>query len=109
MTPDWWRVRSYCSGHAGPSNMDRGAHRRHTPLVTPALFLDNEAVLKSHCGAVEVIFQWRPQFSGPSDGMVLEAAVNGRADALITHDVRDFARGLARSGLQVLRSGELLT
>lgn len=107
------------------------AHGRLTPLVTPAQFLEYEAVLKrpeqrlahglelqdidrflaalaSACEAVEVSFQWRPQLSDPNDEMVLEAAVNGRADALVTHNVRDFAKGAARFGLQVLRPGELL-
>lgn len=104
---------------------------RLTPLVTPALFLEYEAVLKrpeqrlahglglpdidrflaalaSACDAVEVSFQWRPQLSDPNDEMVLEAAVNGRADALVTHNVRDFARGASRFELRVLRPGELL-
>jgi len=40
--------------------------------------------------------------------MVLEAAVNGRADALITHNVRGFARGAERFGLRVLRPGDYL-
>lgn len=43
--------------------------------------------------AVEMSFQWPPQLSGANDEMVLEAAVNGRADALITNNVRDFAKG----------------
>ena len=107
------------------------AHGRLTPLVTPALFLEYEAVLKrpeqrlahglelldidsflaalaSASEAVEVSFQWRPQLSDPNDEMVLEAAVNGRTDALITHNVRDFAKGATRFGLRVLRPGELL-
>ncbi|HET6520175.1 MAG TPA: hypothetical protein VFG47_10220 [Geminicoccaceae bacterium] len=33
---------------------------------------------------VEVSFLRRPQLADPSDGMVLEAAANGRADWLIT-------------------------
>lgn len=117
----------------GGSNavLREAAHGRLTPLVTPALFLEYEAVLKrpeqrlahglglrdidhflaalaSGCEAVEVSFQWRPQLSDPNDEMVLETAVNGRADALITHNVRDFAKGAARFGLRVLRPGELL-
>jgi putative PIN family toxin of toxin-antitoxin system len=117
----------------GGSNavLREGAHGRLTPLVTPALFLEYEAVLKrpeqrlahglglrdidgflaalaSGCEAVEVSFQWRPQLSDPNDEMVLETAVNGRADALITHNVRDFAKGAAKFGLRVLRPGELL-
>lgn len=117
----------------GGSNavLREAAHGRLTPLVTPALFLEYEAVLKrpeqrlahglglrdidrflaalaSGCEAVEVSFQWRPQLSDPNDEMVLETAVNGRADALVTHNVRDFAKGAARFGLRVLRPGELL-
>jgi hypothetical protein len=40
--------------------------------------------------------------------MLLEAAVNGRADMLVTHNVRDFAKGAKRFGLRVPRPGELL-
>ncbi|WP_225204691.1 putative toxin-antitoxin system toxin component, PIN family [Novosphingobium huizhouense] len=107
------------------------AHGRLTALVTPALFLEYEAVLKrpeqrlahglglreidrflaafaSACEPVEVSFQWRPQLSDPNDEMVLETAVNGRADALVTHNLRDFVKGADRFGLKVLRPGELL-
>lgn len=101
------------------------------PLVTPALFLEYEAVLKrpeqrlahglglrdidrflaalaSACEAVEVSFQWRPQLADANDEMVLEASVNGRAQALITHNVRDFDKAAGKFGLRVMRPGELL-
>ena len=107
------------------------AYGRLTPLVTPALFLEYEAVLKraeqrlvhglslgeidrflaalaSASEAVEVSFQWRPQLADANDEMVLEAAVNGHADALVTHNVKDFAKAAPRFGLRVLRPGELL-
>jgi predicted nucleic acid-binding protein len=45
---------------------------------------------------VEVHFQRRPQSGDPNDEMVLEAAINGRADALVTYNVADFG---PRSGL----------
>ena len=117
----------------GGSNavLREAAYGRITPLVTPALFLEYEAVLKrpeqrlvhglglrdidrflsalaASCEAVEVSFQWRPQLSDANDEMVLETAVNGQADALITHNVRDFVRGAERFGLRVLRPGEFL-
>ena len=117
----------------GGSNavLREAAYGRITPLVTPALFLEYEAVLKrpeqrivhglglrdidrflsalaAACEAVEVSFQWRPQLSDANDEMVLETAVNGQADALITHNVRDFAKGAERFGLRVLRPGEFL-
>jgi predicted nucleic acid-binding protein len=40
--------------------------------------------------------------------MVLDAAVNGRADALVTHNVADFAPAAFRFGVRLLRPGELL-
>ena len=44
---------------------------------------------------VEGHFQWRPQSRDPDDEMVLEAAINGWADALVTYNVADLpARGV---------------
>lgn len=40
---------------------------------------------------VDLHFRWRPLLRDPKDEMVLETAVNGRADALVTHNDRDFA------------------
>jgi predicted nucleic acid-binding protein len=37
---------------------------------------------------VETHFLWRPQLRDPGDEMVLEASVNGRADALVTFNLR---------------------
>src|SRR6516165_608022 len=51
---------------------------------------------------VETHFLWRPQLRDPGDEMVLEAAVNGGADALITFNVRDYAEVPSRFGVEVL-------
>jgi hypothetical protein len=40
--------------------------------------------------------------------MVLDAARNGRADALVKHNVADFAPAAVRFGVCLLRPGELL-
>ena len=39
---------------------------------------------------VSLSFRWRPRLSDPNDDMVLETAVNGNADALVTFNRRDF-------------------
>lgn len=107
------------------------AEGRLATLVTPALFLEYEAVLKrpeqrlfhglgpagidrflaalaDASEAVEVSFQWRPQLRDANDEMVLETALNGQADALVTHNVKDFADAAEKFGLRVLRPGDLL-
>jgi predicted nucleic acid-binding protein len=57
---------------------------------------------------VEVRFLWRPQVRDPSDEMVLEAAINGRADALVTYNIRDFTEAGERFAVPVLRPPDLL-
>lgn len=107
------------------------ARQRLQPMVTTALFLEYEAVLKrpeqrlahgldesgvdrflaalaSACAPVEISFHWRPQLADADDEMVLEAAVNGRANAIVTHNIRDFAQVAGRFGIRVLKPGDLL-
>lgn len=107
------------------------ADRRLVPLATPALFLEYESVLKrpeqravsgldlaqidaalaalaSAIEPVEVRFAWRPQLADAGDEMVLDAAVNGQADALVTCNINDFAKAAPRFGLIVVRPVELL-
>jgi predicted nucleic acid-binding protein len=66
------------------------------------------AAFASASEGVDVHFQWRPQLGDPADEMVLEAAVNGRAEALVTHNVPDFAEAGRRFGLRVIAPGDLL-
>ena len=104
---------------------------RLQPLVTTPLFLEYEEVLQrpehrlvtgktledierflaafaSAATAVEVNFRWRPQLSDPDDELVLEAAVNGKAEALVTHNVSDFRDVDRLFGLRVVTPGELV-
>lgn len=43
------------------------------------------------CEPVIIDWRWRPRLRDPADEHILEAAMNGRADAIITFNFRDFA------------------
>lgn len=106
-------------------------HGRLRLLATSALFLEYEDVLKraeqrqvsglaledvdellvelaAIIEPVEVHMLWRPQLRAPDDEMVLEAAINGRADALVTYNIRDFSGAALRFGIRLMRPAELL-
>ena len=68
-------------------------------LAQAGLFVDAVAAL---AGPVASHFIWRPQLKDPADEMVLEAAVNGRATAIVTFNQRDFGLTPGRFGVQVL-------
>ena len=53
-------------------------------------------------------FRWRPQLSDPQDELVSEAAVNGIADAVLTHNVRDFEPTTRMFGVRVLLARDVL-
>ena len=69
------------------------------------IFLD---VVISMAQPVETHFLWRPQLRAPNDEMVLEAAVNGRADLLVTFNLRDFGRVPAQFGVEALLPREAI-
>jgi predicted nucleic acid-binding protein len=47
----------------------------------------------------------RPAVRDPDDDMVLEAAVNGQADAIVTFNIGDFGEAAQRFGVEVLAPG----
>ena len=47
-------------------------------------------------------FLWRPQLRDPTDEMVLETAINGNADALVTFNVRDYGDAPRRFGIELV-------
>jgi putative PIN family toxin of toxin-antitoxin system len=96
-------------------------------VASPALFLEYEAVLKREMHGlalefvdgflaelaqciqpVEIWFVWRPQLADADDEMVFEAAINGHAQAIVTHNGRDFVPAAARFGVEVLSPAEAI-
>lgn len=69
------------------------------------VFLDGLVALAE---PVESHFLWRPRLRDPGDEMVLEAAVNGRADAIVTFNTRDFGLAPLEFGISVSRPAEAL-
>ena len=105
--------------------------RRFTLLASVPLMLEYEAVLTrpEHLkeiglraeevndvldGLAAVIepvtlrFLWRPRLRDPGDEMVLETAVNGGADRLITFNVRHLAEAAMVFGMRTSRPGVVL-
>ncbi|MCS6996193.1 MAG: putative toxin-antitoxin system toxin component, PIN family [Casimicrobiaceae bacterium] len=83
-------------------------HHRQAAGLTEAqvsAFLDGLASLVT---PVEIHYNWRPQLRDVADEMVLEAAVNAGADALVSFNHRDFAAAAARFGLRLRLPGEVL-
>lgn len=68
-------------------------------------FLDSLALLVI---PVSSFYLWRPALHDPADEHVLEAAINGRADAVVTFNTRHFTRAASRFGIELLRPGEAL-
>ncbi|MBI2307604.1 MAG: putative toxin-antitoxin system toxin component, PIN family [Rhodocyclales bacterium] len=69
-----------------------------------------DAFLDALCLFVEPVhlhYLWRPQLRDPADEMVLETALNGRAEALVTLNTGDFAAA-ANFRLPVLTPGAFL-
>ncbi len=62
-------------------------------------FLDGLAALAE---PVETHFLWRPRLRDPADEMVLEAAVNGQANAIVTFNHRDYGSTPTDFGIEVL-------
>jgi predicted nucleic acid-binding protein len=57
---------------------------------------------------VQAHFRWRPQLNDPGDELVLEAAVNGYASAIVTFNEKHLGRARHSFGIDVIRPAEAL-
>jgi len=110
-----------CLKDEGPSRtlIKRCLTGQYQPLIGTALFLEYEDVMSRDalfarspltstergevfrgflavCRWAEVYFAWRPNLPDESDNHLFELAVAGRADALITRNLKDLTRGELR-------------
>ena len=74
-------------------------------LEDAQVFLD---ALIAMAEPVPTRFLWRPRLRDASDEMVLEAAVNGGADAIVTFNAGDFVGVPEDFGIDILRPAETL-
>jgi len=77
-----------------------GKSRAETISILVALEALAEPVL--------VAFQYRPLSPDANDDMVLDVAINGNADAIITNNTRHFREPAERFHLEVMTPAELL-
>ena len=101
-----------------------------TPLCSTALFLEYEAVLSREstmratghglgdvaavmsalaavAEGVDISFRTRPMLMDVADEMVLETALNGRAEAIVTYNLKDFRPALML-GVRLLRPADIV-
>ena len=106
-------------------------HGRFEVLISVGMILEYEAVLKrtEHLAVAGLSvadvddlldafcifatrvtnhYRWRPILTDPDDDFVLETAVNGGADAIVTFNVYDFQRATMLFGIRVERPSEAL-
>ena len=57
---------------------------------------------------VRAFFRWRPQLRDPGDELVLEAAVNGQAEAIVTFNESHLREARKSFGIEVIRPAEAL-
>jgi predicted nucleic acid-binding protein len=102
--------------------------RQWRPVISPALALEYEAVLKrdvdelgltlvdiddfleyvcSRARLVQIYFRWRPTLPDPDDDRILELAVR-TGSPIVTFNVRDF-KGSESLGIRTMSPAGLLT
>lgn len=65
-------------------------------------------MLAARLKPVKVSYLWRPQLRDPGDEMVLETAINGRANMLVSFNTLDFGEAPRRFGIELLRPGDAI-
>ena len=85
----------------------RAEHRIETGLTSMEVVKAINALV-GLAEPVEIHFRWRPQLRDACDEMVLETAVNGRADYLVTFNARDYGSAPGRFAIEVVSPAEAI-
>ena len=124
------------AGFVSPTGASRALlrsalRRRVVPLVSTALLLEYEDVLSRQdtllaagltagnaenflddlcaaCDRVVIRVGWRPVSPDPGDDLVLDAAINGVADAIASFDLRHLRTPAARFGIPGMVPADIL-
>jgi predicted nucleic acid-binding protein len=86
-----------------------GALMRDLSAITSSS-VDVQNMVDYICNAAiqqEIFYLWRPTLRDAGDDLVLEVAVAGHCEAIVTHNIRDFA-GIERFGLELFTPGQFL-
>jgi putative PIN family toxin of toxin-antitoxin system len=82
---------------------------RHLP-ATQLDETDIHSIIDYMCSVAvrqEIFFLWRPKLRDPADDLVLELAIAANCEAIVTHNVRDFANAY-QFGVAVMTPGAFL-
>lgn len=89
---------------ATPKSYRRVQTARNPATTRVADFLD---YLVGLAKPVRLHYLWRPQLADVADEMVLETAINGRADCIVTFNTRHFGAA-ARFGIETIWPSEAM-
>jgi putative PIN family toxin of toxin-antitoxin system len=85
--------------------------RHEHPAAAGITTDDVNAVLDAMAAVIEPVrlaFLWRPRLRDPADEMVLETAVNGTADRLVTFNLKHLGEAALEFGIRGMKPGEAL-
>jgi len=86
----------------------RPEHLGASKLTEPEVLEVIEA-FEAFAEPVEIRLKTRPLSTDPNDDMVLDLAINGAADAIVTNNARHFLPAGQRFGIPILSPAEFLT
>lgn len=121
-------------GEKGPSRevLRRSLHGQYQPLISNSLFLEYEDVIRRSriqqlCPLnfteiedllhalyrvsdwIQIYYLWRPNLRDESDNFLIELAIAGNAELIVSNNIKDFANTeLLFDGLRVCKPEKLL-